>query len=217
MKQHCKIAVVLDRSGSMNSVREDTIGGFNRFLKDQKAVDGSADISLYQFDHEYTTVYTNKNIQEAPELNAATYVARGSTALLDAIGRTINSVGATLANLPESERPNKVVIAIMTDGYENASREFTPDSIRKLIKQQENVYSWEFLFLGATLDAVDVAQDYGIKGASALSYNSAKTTQTFDTFSKAVTSVRSMNAQQYASLKSGETQVFSASDREDVK
>lgn len=107
MNDYTEIAVILDRSGSMGSIRDDAIGGFNTFLESQKAVPGEAKFTLVLFDHEYDTVMLRKDLCEAPPLTAQTYIPRGSTALLDAIGRTVNAVGAQLAALPESELPPK--------------------------------------------------------------------------------------------------------------
>lgn len=169
-KDYCDITVVLDRSGSMQSIKSDTIGGFNAFLKEQQQVQGEATISLFQFDTEYETVYEGRPVASAPELTNDTFQPRGMTALLDAIGRTINSVGRRLANLQENDRPEKVVFVIITDGEENSSREFKIHQISDLIEHQKNVYKWEFVFLGANQDAIATASQMGISAQHALTY-----------------------------------------------
>jgi hypothetical protein len=164
------ISIVLDRSGSMQSIRRDTIGGFNAFLQEQRAVPGAAAITLVQFDDQYEPVYQAMRLSDAPELTEETFVPRGSTALLDAIGRTINETGRRLAALPEPERPGKVVFVILTDGEENASREFDIQRINELIRQQREVYKWQFVFLGANQDAIASASRIGIQAGHALTY-----------------------------------------------
>lgn len=164
------ITVVLDRSGSMAAVRDDTIGGFNSFLEEQKAVPGSARVSLVQFDDRYEVLYENRSVQDAPMLSAKTFVPRGSTALRDAIGRTINATGARLTALPEAERPGKVLLIVMTDGEENASREFSGGQILDMITHQREKYQWEVVFIGANQDAVATGASYGIPQSNALNF-----------------------------------------------
>lgn len=170
MKNKTDITIILDRSGSMESVKQDTIGGFNSFLSEQQKVEGEAALSLVQFDVQYDVVYEDKDINSADRLTERTFQPRGSTALFDAIGRTVNSVGQRLAALPEAERPDKVLLVIMTDGFENASREFTAAKISEMIGHQRNVYKWEFMFIGANQDAVLSAQEIGIPAAASLTY-----------------------------------------------
>ena len=192
MNNETDITVVLDRSGSMASVREDTIGGFNSFLEEQKAVPGFARVSLAQFDDQYEIVYERLSVQDAPALSPRTYVPRGSTALLDAIGRTINAVGARLAALPEDERPGKVLLAVMTDGEENASQEFSGPQIFEMITHQRDTYSWEVVFIGANQDAVLTGASYGLPAANALDYAAtpAGTRHALSILSKATTKMR---------------------------
>lgn len=170
MKNKTDITIILDRSGSMESVKSDTIGGFNSFLSEQQKVEGEASLSLVQFDDQYETVYLDKDINSADKLNDFTFQPRGSTALFDAVGRTINSVGQRLASLPEDERPDKVLMVVMTDGFENASREFNSAKISEMINHQRNVYKWEFMFIGANQDAVLSAKEIGIPAGAALTY-----------------------------------------------
>ncbi|HEY0458392.1 MAG TPA: vWA domain-containing protein [Pyrinomonadaceae bacterium] len=170
MKNKTDITIILDRSGSMESVKSDTVGGFNSFLSEQQQVEGAAALSLVQFDDQYEIVYEDRDIQAADRLTEATFQPRGMTALLDAVGRTINSVGGRLAALPETERPDKVLFVIMTDGFENASKEFNAAKISEMINHQRNVYKWEFMFIGANQDAVLSAREIGIPAQAALTY-----------------------------------------------
>lgn len=192
MNNSCEIALILDRSGSMESIKTDTIGGFNKFLDSQKRVDGKCRISLYQFDDRYDVVYENKDIQDAPLLDDKTFVPRGWTALLDAIGRTVNDLGSRLNKLPEKERPQKVMVVIMTDGAENTSKEFSREKIFEMIKHQTDKYSWNFIFLGANQDAIATAQSYGIGANSTLTYaaSSVGTKSAFNSLSTAMSGAR---------------------------
>ena len=170
MKNKTDITIILDRSGSMDSVKSDTIGGFNSFLSEQQNVKGEASLSLVQFDDQYEVVYLDKDINSADKLTDATFQPRGSTALFDAVGRTINSVGQRLSALPENDRPDKVLLVVMTDGFENASREFNAAKVSEMINHQRNNYKWEFMFIGANQDAVLSAQAIGIPAAASLTY-----------------------------------------------
>jgi hypothetical protein len=161
-KGHTEIVCILDRSGSMESIRADAIGGFNTFIEGQKKVAGTASVSLVLFDHEYSIAYSNIGLNEVKLMDSATFVPRGSTALLDAIGRTINDVGARLSNMLEDDRPEKVMVCILTDGYENCSKEFTKSKIKEMIELQRNQYNWEFSYLGANQDAFAEAGNLGI-------------------------------------------------------
>jgi hypothetical protein len=125
MKDETDVTVILDRSGSMEAIQSDVIGGFNRFLRDQQHESGECRLTLVQFDDQYDVVYTARSIADAPRLMDHTFQPRGSTALLDAIGRTIDATGARLAALSESNRPDRVMLVIVTDGLENASTEYT--------------------------------------------------------------------------------------------
>lgn len=173
MKQnHIDITVVLDRSGSMASVADDTIGGFNRFLNDQKSAPGTAIISLHQFDDVFETVINGQDIKSAPELTSKTFVPRGSTALLDAIGRAIKDTGSRLENASDADKAEKIVFVIVTDGHENASHEYNQADVFKMIEHQKTKYLWEFVFIGANQNAIKTASGIGISGANAMSYAS---------------------------------------------
>ena len=164
------ITVVLDRSGSMDSLCSEVIGSFNTFVDDQKDVEGEATFTLIQFDDKYEVNYEAMEIKDVPSLNEATYVPRGMTALLDAVGRAIISTGKRLKKMDESERPEKVIFIIQTDGMENASKKYSVDVVKKMIKEQQDKYSWEFVFLGSNIDAVSTAEDMGIREGNAMTY-----------------------------------------------
>ncbi len=170
MKNKTDITIILDRSGSMGDVKDDTIGGFNNFVEEQRKVEGEAALSLVQFDDQYEVVYIDKDINSADKLTENTFQPRGMTALFDAVGRTINSVGQRLAGLSEEEKPDKIVFVILTDGFENASQEFQASKISEMINHQRSVYKWEFMFIGANQDAVLSAKEIGIKPSYALTY-----------------------------------------------
>jgi uncharacterized protein YegL len=190
---YADITMVLDRSGSMSIVRDDTIGGFNAFLKEQQSASGECRLTLVQFDNEYEFVHQGKPVAEVPPLNTTTFVPRGSTALLDAIGRAVNETGARLSAMAEHERPGKVVFVIITDGQENSSREFTRDKVNGMIAHQRESYQWEFVFLGANQDAIQTGASLGVHAANAMTYaqNTAGVLRAFESTSRNLTSLRS--------------------------
>jgi len=164
------ITIILDRTGSMEPIRDDTIGGFNRFVEDQKKVPGVCALTLAQFDSQdpYEVVHRGRAIAEIPALTRDTYVPRGATPLLDAIGRGINDTGKRLADLAESDRPGKVIFVIITDGMENASKEFKKATIKEMVERQRTAYKWEFVFLGANMDAIAEGGQMGFAAQAAM-------------------------------------------------
>ncbi len=188
------INVVLDRSGSMASLTQDTIGGFNTFLKEQKTVPGEALFTLAQFDHEYELVHDCVPIADVPELNTTSYVPRGSTALLDALGRTILATGIKLAAMKEEDRPSKVIFVVLTDGQENHSKEHTHAKIMEMIKHQTDAYKWQFVYLGANQDAIQAGSTMGFTYGtnSSYNYNATKggTRRSYRLISESLTSAR---------------------------
>ncbi len=162
---------LLDRSGSMQSIKSDTEGGFAAFIDEQRASDGECRVTLAQFDNEYDVVYSGLPVADVPPLDLQ---PRGSTALLDAMGRLITTAGAELAALPEDERPGTVVVAVMTDGYENASHEWTHPAIKALVEQQTKAYSWQFLYMGADQDAIEVGTSLGVAAEHSVTYARGK-------------------------------------------
>lgn len=186
---YCDITVVLDRSGSMESVKADTIGGFDTFVQDQKKQPGKCAFTLVQFDNEYEFVHRAIPMADVPPL---VFIPRGGTALLDAIGRTINQLGERLSHMPEPSRPGKIVFVILTDGHENASIEFGQERIAQMIKHQREVYNWEFVFLGATEDAISVAKRMNILLSNSIRYaqNARGVNSAFSSVSSNTTSYR---------------------------
>jgi len=156
-KSLTEIAYILDRSGSMGRHRQAAINGFNEFLQQQKAVPGQANLTLVLFSSDSDIPKTATPLSEACELNEETYIPEGATALLDAIGDTINTLGSRLAAMHEDERPGKVIVVVFTDGEENSSSRFTWKEVSASIQHQQKVYAWEFIFLGANQDAIATA------------------------------------------------------------
>jgi len=187
-----EIICVLDRSGSMTKTKEDAIGGFNTFLEEQKEVEGEATMTLVLFDTAYDIIEDGTDIQEVSPLDDTTFVPRGMTALYDAVGRTIDSVGVRLSKTAEKDRPGKVIFVILTDGAENSSREYTGLRIKDMITHQSETYQWEFLFLGANINAELVAGDMGIAKGSAVTYtaDSHGTHKAYNSVGQAVRSYR---------------------------
>lgn len=163
----CELVMVLDRSGSMSGCQDATIRGFNEFLADQKKVPGKASLSMVQFDDRYELVHDGVVLKNVPDLTGVTFAPRGVTALLDAIGRTINAIDQRLSSRTGSP---KVLFAILTDGYENASKEFTRDQIFEMIHDRESKKGWKFVFLGANQDAIATATNLGIAKSAAKTY-----------------------------------------------
>lgn len=160
--QSCEIVMVLDRSGSMASRREETVTGFNLFLKEQKALPGEACLTLVQFDNEYEILHDGVPLANVPELTQATFVPRGNTALFDAIGRAANTAADRIAKMAEETRPTKKVCVVFTDGLENASKEFEAKTIQELVKRLETQNGWQFLFVGASQECLAGAEATGI-------------------------------------------------------
>jgi len=165
------IAALLDRSGSMQEIAGDMRGGFDSYIAKEHAQPGTTLVTLAQFDDEYEVVYQNLDAGTVPPLALQ---PRGCTALFDSIGRFITEVGSRLAELPEDQRPGDVTVLVMTDGYENASTQWTVEAVRALISQQETGYSWDFVFLGANMDAVDVGTNLGFAPGKSLTWDASE-------------------------------------------
>ncbi len=166
----CEIVCIIDRSGSMNVLRSDAIGGFNTFIEEQRKIDGEATVTFVQFDDVIETIYTNKPLAEVPLLDKENYVPRAMTALHDAVGGTIDLVGGRLSSMKPEDRPDKVIVAILTDGIENASTKFSLADIREKVTRQRDVYKWEFIFLAANQDAFAEGAKLGIKEADRFTF-----------------------------------------------
>lgn len=186
--QLTEIAYILDRSGSMSPLTKTAIASFNSFAKEQKDGPGEANLTLALFDDEYLTPHLCTPLSEVSDLTTETYVPRGCTALLDAIGTTIDTLGKRLALTPEEERPGHVVVAIFTDGRENASTIYSPQRINKMISHQREVYSWEFIFLAANQDAIATAARMGIgaHAAATIDHSDLGTTAASAALSKSI-------------------------------
>lgn len=160
----------MDKSGSMGHLRGDTIGSFNTFLKEQKDFPGEAIFTLCAFNHECTFVHDAENIANVQDLSLDTYCPGGNTALLDAMGQTIDRVGQKLAAMPEADRPSKVIFLIITDGEENSSRVFDREQIRSMVEHQRDVYNWEFMFFGANIDSFTAGTSIGVAATNSMNY-----------------------------------------------
>jgi hypothetical protein len=199
-----RIAIILDRSGSMESCKESTVAGFNEFIRTQKEIAGEVNVKLVQFDDQYETVF-DKPLKDCPELTQSTFVPRGSTALLDAQGRTIIELGRELAALAEQERPSKVIVVTLTDGLENASKEYNLEKIGEIIREQRDKYNWDFVFLGANQDAIATAAAMSIPMPSAMSYSTSKA---------GVAATMAAVSHYVGAARKGKAAAFSAEDRE---
>lgn len=207
---HTDITVILDRSGSMGVVAPETIKGFNQFLRDQKKGPGTATITLNQFNHRFERVIDAQDVAVAFPLTSETFVTKGNTALLDAIGKSIVDTGARLNAMPEDQRPGKVIVVIITDGEENDSHEFSRVQINSMIDHQQDNYQWEFVFLGANQDAIREAAKIGIGAGQTMTYahNAIGTTRAFSALSSNTSSLRCGDASDMS---------WSTTDREEQK
>ncbi|MFF2875132.1 VWA domain-containing protein [Gottfriedia sp. NPDC057991] len=167
-----EIIFLIDRSGSMAGLERDTIGGFNAFIKKQSSFDGETNVTTVLFDDQYEVLWTGINAHEV-KLTENEYFVRGTTALLDAVGKTILNVGNRLSLSSEMERPGKVIFVITTDGLENASVEFTYSKVKHLIHHQQEKYNWEFIFMGANIDVAKEASSLGILKENAYTFDSS--------------------------------------------
>jgi uncharacterized protein with von Willebrand factor type A (vWA) domain len=167
------IIFLLDRSGSMSGLEKDTIGGFNAFIKNQSQLDGETLVTAVLFDDCYEILWNGISAKQVT-LTDKEYYVRGSTALLDALGKTILDVGYRLSQTEEEKRPAKVIFVITTDGEENASREFTYSKVKELIQHQQEKYNWEFIFMGANLDAAKEADSLGIQQENAYNFEASE-------------------------------------------
>lgn len=209
MKQNLTyIRGVIDKSGSMSNIHKESIQGLNAFIEEQKKQPGEANFGLMIFDTTYKNIIENKNLKDVELLTETSYMPSGMTALLDAIGKTIDELGIELSKLDESERPEKVLIIILTDGDENSSKEYSKTQIFDKIKHQKEVYNWEFIFLAANQDAIATAANFGIGANAALNFasNAVGTKSVYDSMSAATSLYRS-----------GGTINMSADKPEDVK
>ena len=169
-KQLTEVVFILDRSGSMTGMESDTIGGFNSMLKKQKDAKVQAYVSTVLFDHEAIVLHDRKRIEDVPLLTNKEYQPRGTTALLDAVGSAIKHISTVHKYARPEDRPTRTLFVITTDGLENASKTYTLDKVKKMIEEQKHKYDWEFIFLGADIDAISAARDLGINEEYAVKY-----------------------------------------------
>ena len=165
-----EIVFILDRSGSMSGLEKDTIGGFNTTIEKQKQEEGEAIVSTVLFDNDMEVLHDRVSLADIQPLTDKEYYARGCTALLDAIGGAIHHIGNVHKYAREEDRPEKTIFVITTDGYENASRRYTSDRVKQMVERQKQKYGWEFIFLGANIDAVETARNFGIDEERAANY-----------------------------------------------
>ena len=191
-KNLSEMVFILDRSGSMAGLEKDTIGGFNSLIEKQKKEQGEAVVTLILFDDQYELIYEHADINKIKPLTNKEYYARGMTALLDAVGKAITQVKNRHLVALENEVPNKTMVVIITDGCENASREFNLNGIKKMIENQKSECQWEFMFLGANIDAVSAAADIGITADRAVTYQPDEegTRMNFDSINSVAECVR---------------------------
>ena len=192
--KHTEIIFVIDKSGSMSNLVGDTIGGFNGFIESQKAIEGKATLTTVLFDSSWRILHNGVDLHEVKPMTTSDYIAGGMTAMLDAIGETINRVQDRHDELGK-EKPEEVLFVITTDGEENCSRKFTKSQIEKMIKHQTNGHGWKFMFLGANMDAVKEAESIGISKdyATGYTYTSKGVNDVYTTMSCVTSSLRGVS------------------------
>ena len=191
-----EIVFILDRSGSMSGLESDTIGGYNSMLAKQKKEEGDVILSTVLFDDRTEILHDRISVHKVEELTDEEYYVRGCTALLDAVGGAIDHIGHIHKELPEDERPEKTLFIITTDGMENASRKYDYAKVKKLVEKKKKKHHWEFIFMGANIDAVSVAGRFGVSKNRAVRYecDGAGTQINFDVMSEMVSCVRKCNS-----------------------
>ena len=187
-----ELVFILDRSGSMAGLEGDTIGGFNALIEKQRKEKGECYVSTVLFDNVSEVLHDRVKLCEVPKMTEKDYTVRGCTALIDAIGGAIHHIGNIHKYARPEDRPEKTLFIITTDGMENASRRYTYEKVKQMIERQKNKYGWEFLFLGANIDAISEAGKFGIRPACAVNYNcdSVGTAINYKTLSNVVSKVR---------------------------
>ncbi len=191
-KDLTELVFILDKSGSMSGLEADTIGGFNGMIERQKETEGEALVSTVLFSDESAVIHDRVDLRKIEPLTSRQYFVGGCTALIDAIGGAIHHIGNVHKYAREEDRPEHTVFVITTDGMENASRRYTSEQVKAMVKRQREKYGWEFLFLGANIDAVETASHFGIAGDRAVTFHNDSRGQALNyrAVGKAVCSVR---------------------------
>ena len=191
-KNLTELVFILDRSGSMGGLEPDTIGGFNAMLTRQKEQEGEANVTTILFDHEVQLLHDRFPLHAVAPLTEKDYYVRGCTALLDAVGGAIHHIGNIHKYARREDVPEKTLFVITTDGYENASRRYSYETVQRMIERQKTKYGWEFLFLGANIDAAKEAARFGISAERAVDYkcDEVGTALNYDVISEAICTVR---------------------------
>ncbi|NLC40556.1 MAG: VWA domain-containing protein [Clostridiaceae bacterium] len=202
-KELVELVFILDKSGSMAGLEGDTIGGYNSMLDKQKSVEGECHITTVLFDHNYELLHDRIDIHAISPISDKEYFVGGMTALLDAVGLTINKIAKVQKNTAKEYRAEKVMFVIITDGYENASKEYSSDKVKKMIEKQKKEFDWEFVFLGANIDAVETAGNLGISADRAVDYlsDSEGTRLSYQAMSSAVAAYRQLGKIDESSLE----------------
>lgn len=214
-KNLTELVFILDKSGSMGGLEKDTIGGYNSMLGKQKALDGECVITTVLFDNYYELLHDRIDIRAVKPITEEEYFVGGSTALLDAIGKTVRKIGTAQKNTAEEYRAEKVMFVIITDGEENASRQYSAGKVKEMIKRQKEKFGWEFIFLGANIDAVETAGRFGIDADRAVDYipDSEGTELNFCVMSETVSAFRKNGAVPSACLDKIRTDMKKRSGR----
>ncbi|HZJ57131.1 MAG TPA: vWA domain-containing protein [Clostridia bacterium] len=191
-----ELVLILDKSGSMSGLESDTIGGYNSMLQKQREVEGECRITTVLFDNNYELLHDRIDIRAVSPITEKEYFVGGTTALLDAIGRTVHKIISVQKSTAKEYQAEKVIFVIITDGMENASREYSAGKVKALIERQEEKYGWEFIFLGANIDAVETAGHFGIRANRAQNFHadSAGVGLTFSVMSDVVANYRESNS-----------------------
>ena len=192
MKNLTEIIFIIDKSGSMQTLADDTIGGFNGFVESQRELDGEAYLTTVLFSTDRRKLHDHIDIREVPAMDKRQYVAGGMTAMLDAIGETINEVQTRIDNTPIESRPDNILCVITTDGLENSSHTYNKSTVQRMIEHQTKGHGWQFIFLGANMDAVEEAAQIGIDMAATYTADSIGTKAVYDSINCAATSYRTM-------------------------
>lgn len=205
-KKLTEIVIVLDESGSMSDIQDDTIGGLNNFIREQQKEPGSANLTLVKFNHKYNTVYSSIDINEVKKINSKTYTPSGTTALLDAVGTTIGDISFRINARKHEDKPDRLLFVIITDGYENSSQEYDFKTISNLIKEKEKK-DWVFSYLGADIDNFDDANNLAMANSAIISkkdmIGNFNTMSTYTTNIRGAENVKEVSFSDYFDDKKG--------------